>query len=232
MWPDGELPPTGDRLVRRSSGEDAARYIRRLIFDGRLKPGERVPQDEVARALGISRIPVREGLIALERDGWVTIELHRGAFVTPLDEQAVRDHYELYGTVYGFAVQRAIERSPDGLAEKLDELARALGRTDEPGEVHALVLEFHDAVLTAARSPRLRHILRALATLVPGNFFDVVPAAADVVRRGLVGVVRAVKRGDGSRAAEEYQRMMRRQGDLVVTVFRERGVLQEPPAVS
>ncbi len=61
-------------ITRRSSGDEAARFIRRAIFDGTLRPGARVPQDQVAEALGISRIPVREALIALEREGWVTIE--------------------------------------------------------------------------------------------------------------------------------------------------------------
>jgi len=50
------------------------------MFDGTLGPGEKIPQDDVAGVLGISRIPVREALIALEREGRVTIELHRGAF--------------------------------------------------------------------------------------------------------------------------------------------------------
>ena len=218
---------TADRLVRRSSGEDAALYIRRLIFDGRLAPGERVPQDEIARALGISRIPVREALIALERDGWVTIELHRGAFVTALDAQTVHDHYELYGLAYGFAVRRAMERAPAGLSSRLDKTARSVSSTGDAGVVQALVLEFHETVLRAAGSPRVRVILRALAGLVPGNFFELVPAAIDVQRRGLAAIVRAVKRGDGARAASEYERMMRRQGDLVVEVFRARGVIGE-----
>jgi len=85
---------TTEPLARRSSGDHAATYIKRLIFDQHLRPGDRVPQDDVAQALGISRIPVREALIALEREGWITIEMHRGAFVNDLDEQAVRDHYD------------------------------------------------------------------------------------------------------------------------------------------
>src|SRR5881227_2727330 len=100
------------RLARRSSGDEAALLIRRMIFEGELRPGERVPQDDVAAILGISRIPVREALIALEREGWVTIELHRGAFINALDDQAVRDHYELFGLVYGFAARRALARTP------------------------------------------------------------------------------------------------------------------------
>jgi DNA-binding GntR family transcriptional regulator len=73
----------GIDTTRLSSGDQAALYIRRLIFDGDLRPGTRVPQDEIAQTLGVSRIPVREALIALEREGWVTIELHRGALSTP-----------------------------------------------------------------------------------------------------------------------------------------------------
>src|SRR3982074_3512046 len=98
-------------LVRTSSGDGAALYIRRLIFDGELRPGERVPQDEVANALGISRIPIREALIALEREGWGTIEMHRGAYINALDADWVRDNYELFGLIYGFAAQRALARS-------------------------------------------------------------------------------------------------------------------------
>ncbi|HUS60753.1 MAG TPA: GntR family transcriptional regulator, partial [Acidimicrobiales bacterium] len=61
------LPSPVESVRRRSSGAHAADYIRRLIFEGELRQGERVPQDEIADALSLSRIPVREGLIALER---------------------------------------------------------------------------------------------------------------------------------------------------------------------
>src|SRR5438094_8098082 len=112
--------PYDVRLARRSSGEDAATLIRRMIFDGELRPGERVPQDDVAAALGISRIPVREALIALEREGWVTIELHRGAFINALDEGTVRDNYELFGVTYGFAARRAVERGVADLVRRFE----------------------------------------------------------------------------------------------------------------
>src|SRR5437868_8045588 len=211
---------SAQRFVRRSSGNDAALYIRRLIFEGELRPGERVPQDELAQDLGISRIPIREALIALESGGWVTIELHRGAFVTALDEQAVRDHYELYGLVYGFAAKRALARRPEGLGDQLVKLAGAINRTDDPEDLQRLVIEFHAAISAAARSPRINVVLRAMAGLVPGNFFELVPAAVDGERRGLSAIARAIRRGDGERAASEYQRMMRRPGDNVVAVLR------------
>src|SRR5213075_1965678 len=113
-------------IARLSSGDHAEVYIKRLIFDQHLKAGDRVPQDDVASALGISRIPVREALIALEREGWVTIEMHRGAFVNEFDEQTVRDHYTLFGLVYGFATRRALARD-DGTGDLVATLDAVLG---------------------------------------------------------------------------------------------------------
>jgi DNA-binding GntR family transcriptional regulator len=213
---------------RRTSGAEAALYIRRLIFDGLLRPGDRVPQDEVARALGISRIPIREGLIALEREGWVTLELHRGAFINALDARAVQDHYELYGLIYGFAAGRALARSDGSLAGRLGEITSELAVTEDPAEVGRLTLLFHHAVVDAAQSPRIKVALRSLSSLVPGEFFELVPGAIEGEKKGLESIRRAVRRGDGTQAAEAYSRMMRRQGELVVKVFAARGLFGTP----
>jgi DNA-binding GntR family transcriptional regulator len=221
--------PTED-LARRSSGDHAARYIKRLIFDQELRAGDRVPQDDVARALGISRIPVREALIALEREGWVTIEMHRGAFVNELDEQAVRDHYSLFGLVYGFAARRALDR--DGgtgkVATTLEGILADLGSDDDPTEVARATLAFHDAIIEAARSPRITTIMGAMSGLIPGNFFAAVPGSIPVEREGLRAIARAVRKADGDRAAKEYERMMKRHGDLVVALFESRGFFAAP----
>jgi len=215
-------------MVRHSSGERAAQHIRRLVFDGVLRPGARVPQDEVAKALGISRIPVREALIALERDGWVTIELHRGAFIDLLSEQAVRDHYELYGVVYGYAAERALERAGPELVERLETIVADLPVDDDPAQVSRQTLAFHDVVVTGAASPRIDVVLRAMSGMVPGNFFALVPGSIPVERRGLDAILRAMRKHDGSKAAAEYRRMMVKQGDRVVDLFTARGLFDSP----
>ena len=209
---------------RLSSGDHAALHIRRLIFDGELRPGVRVPQDEIAQTLGISRIPVREALIALEREGWVTIEMHRGAFVNAIDADAVRDHYELLGLVHGFAATRALRRDGRALAERLDGIARRLAASGDPVELEDLSTRFLSATVDAAHSPRIKVVLRAMSALVPGQFFAEVPAAAEVQRRGVAAIMRAVRHEDATRVAEEYLRMMRRVGDKVVEVFEARGL--------
>ena len=212
-------------LVRKSSGDHAATYIKRLIFDQHLRAGDRVPQDEVAQALGISRIPVREALIALEREGWITIEMHRGAFVNDFDEQAVRDHYSLFGLVYGFAARRALSRDADagGLAGELDAILAGLGPDDDAAKAGHVALAFHDAVIRHARSPRIQTIMGAMSGLIPGNFFAVVPGAIPVEHRGLHAIAKAVRKASGDGAAKEYEKMMRAHGDLVVALFASRG---------
>jgi DNA-binding GntR family transcriptional regulator len=229
--PAGERPARrprtrpSDRIVRTSSGEHVVRHIRRLIFEGDLKPGMRVPQDEIAEHLGVSRIPVREALIALEREGWVTIELHRGAFINALDERAVHDHYELYGLFFGFAAERALDRSGPELLARLDVLQAQIAATDDPEELSPLFIAFNRAVIEGAASPRIEALLRAMSTLVPGNFFDAVPDSIAVEKAGMRTILRALRRGDGAKAAAEYQRMMRRIGDQVARLFNERGLL-------
>lgn len=222
---DGQRP----RIVRTSSGEQIALHIRRLIFDGILRPGMRVPQDSIAQDLGVSRIPVREALIVLEREGWVTIEMHRGAFINALDAQAVLDHYELFGLIYGFAARRALDRAPGDLIGELHAIVDRFGASEDPDELQRLSIAFHTTIVDAAVSPRINVALRAMSALVPGNFFAEVPDAVDIERRGLRAIERALERGDGERAAAEYARMMRRVGDKVAQLFKQRGLF-EPSA--
>jgi len=181
----------------------------------------------VAQALGLSRIPVREALIALEREGWVTIELHRGAFVNALDEPAVRDHYDLFALVYGFAVRRATARDAARLSRRLAALVEEIEACDDPVPLQRLVLAFHATIVDTAASPKVAVLLRAMSGLVPGNFFALVPGAAAVERAGLAAIARAVAAGDGARASDEYVRMLEQQGSLVVDLFEQRGLFDD-----
>jgi DNA-binding GntR family transcriptional regulator len=212
-----------------SSGEQVRLYVRRLVFDGVLRQGQRVPQDAVAEALGVSRIPVREALIALEREGWITIIPHRGAFVNALDELSVLDQYELYGMFYGFGVRRAVERQGAAVGERLAPIQKRIRTEKDPAELYRLTIEFHKTVIDAADSPRLRSMLRQMTDIVPGNFFEMVPGSATVAREGTAAIVTAIQRDYGELAEKEYGTMMRRQGDLVVELFRTRGMFDPVP---
>ena len=219
--PSPEGAPDGG-LARLSSGEQAAWRIRELIFDGELPRHSRIPQDEIAESLGISRIPLREALIALEREGWVTLELHRGAFVNAFDETTLLDHYEMLGIVYGFAARRAMARTNHELVGDLHGIQEMLRQEEEPGPAGQLVRRFTRRVLEAAQSPRTMVLLRAIPSMIPGDLFTTLPAVVDVERTAVDDVVTAFDARDAEAAARTYERAMRIVGEHVAELFRQR----------
>jgi DNA-binding GntR family transcriptional regulator len=221
-----------EKLVRTPSGEHIASHVRSLIFEGVLRPGMRVPQDAIAQDLGVSRIPVREALIVLEREGWVTNEMHRGAFINALDEPTVHDHYELFGLIYGFAAKRALARASEDLPQQLGDIQLQFAKATTAADHYDLSIAFHSLIVKGAASPRINVALRAMSALVPGNFFEEVPEAVEVESRGLAAITRAMKQRDGEKAAAEYVKMMRNVGNKVTKLFRERSLFEPVEATA
>jgi len=211
-------------MDRRSSGDLVAVHIRSLIFNGELRQGDRMRQDDIARQLGVSRIPVREAIIALDREGWLSVTPHRGAFVQGLDEDALRDHYELEGIVYGLAARRATERARDEELVRLRDAQRKLASVESPDELHEANDAFLRTLLAMARSPRLGSVMRNMSTVVPGNFFELVEGSGAVQKRGTKRIVAAITSRDPDAAAEACTRLLREQGDIVIKLLASRGM--------
>jgi DNA-binding GntR family transcriptional regulator len=218
-------------LVRLTSTQQVADYIRRQIFAGTLAVGARVPQDEIAAKLGVSRVPVREAVIALDREGWVMIQPHRGAYVVGLDENSTRDHYELLGRFYGYGAHRAAERATP---EQIAMLAAAHSRLQAATDAHEfsqLNLEFMRRLVSVAASRRVSATVRLMAvSIVPGDFFAGVPEAVGIHKRHLQFVMKSLEDGDGEGAERELVSMLRQEADLVVALLARRGVTGEPDA--
>ena len=152
---------------RRNLAEDAADHIRAAILSGDLKPGERIDQDAIAERLGVSRLPVREALIALDQEGLVNNIPRRGAFVASLSREDVIDHYQLFGQVAGLAAARAVVRMDDAEVAKLVDLNRRLSNTKDVVEQERLNHEFHRTINTACASQRILSMLGLLSRSLP-----------------------------------------------------------------
>src|SRR6476646_4798159 len=88
--------PDEDAVAANGSASEAvAAYLRSAIFEGRLRPGQRIRQEEVAAASGTSRVPVREALRALEGEGLVQLFRNRGARVARLDYPEFSELYRI-----------------------------------------------------------------------------------------------------------------------------------------
>jgi DNA-binding GntR family transcriptional regulator len=213
------------RLQRRSSGEQVADHLRREIFAGRLAPGDKILQEDVAARLGVSRIPVREALVILENEGRVRMELHRGAFVLPMDAESVRDNSEIYGMIYGFVARRAAERKTPELEQRLQRIAESLVGAERPEDIWGLAEAYLDTILEFGAAPRLARVLRRMRTLAVDNLFDVVPGTLEVTRTGTIALIEAICEGDGDAAEAEQRDMQRRSAEFVVEAFAARGLL-------
>jgi DNA-binding GntR family transcriptional regulator len=205
------------------TGADAvARYVRRLVFDGTLAEGQRLPQDDIADAIGVSRIPVREAIIVLEREGWVYAIPHRGAFVNALDEQAVLDRFMLYGRFYGFAARRAIDRmTPEGLAS-LATFAGHIDKAASPTFFERANIHYLSALVHLADSNRLIAVLRSTTQIVPGNFFAVVPNTMTIQKAGIAELQIAIESGDAAAAEQTFARVENRHALEVIAMMNER----------
>src|SRR5712671_4289262 len=174
-------------LRRRTNGEQVAAFIRRLIISGELRPGERILQEDIAAELGLSRIPVREGLLILDGEGWVRFESNDGTYVSGLTEADVRDHYELRGLVFGAIASYATTAAgPEDLAE-LSLAHRSMREAETVAAFAAANDDFVRKLVALAASPRLSAAIRLTASIIADDFFEVVPARA-IQERGTAAV--------------------------------------------
>lgn len=122
-------------VERRSLTDAVAAQLRAAIESGRLPPGARLVELEIARQLDVSRAPVREALRQLQREGLVANAPGRGNFVLRLTADDIREIYSLRGALETLAVRQVIRLQPaDGL-DRLERLAAALADVgDTPAE--------------------------------------------------------------------------------------------------
>src|SRR5262245_8309178 len=104
--------------------------LREMVLDGRLAPGQRLNEVELAAALGISRGPLREAIQRLASEGLLTTISHHGAYVRKIDGAELRELYEFRVAVETHAVRLAATRVSqadlDGLRLMLDRTAEIL----------------------------------------------------------------------------------------------------------
>lgn len=169
---------------------------------------------------------MREAVIALDREGWVMIQPHRGAFVVGLDENSTRDHYELLGRVYGYGAHRTAERATPEQIAALAAVARKLQAASDPHEFSQLNMEFLRRLVGMAASRRVSATVRLMAvSIVPGDFFVEIPEAIKIHKRHLRAIMKALKAADGETAEREIIAMLREESDLVVALLTERGII-------
>ncbi|MBM3678050.1 MAG: GntR family transcriptional regulator [Actinobacteria bacterium] len=219
--------PSGNTSVTVSEA------VRRAIVEGRVAPGERLKEEELARGLGISRTPVREALLILQAEGLVDAAPNRGATVRAHTADDLEELYELRALLEGYAARRAASRIDDSaiarLAESCERFARLKG-----APIEGIVAEnatFHGLILELADSERLAAMVRSVVQLplVYRSYAYYSPEQTAISLHYHRQITAALARRDAERAELVMKEHVYEARDLLVAHVRT-VVEQEAPA--
>jgi DNA-binding GntR family transcriptional regulator len=218
-------PPAGiDALGASSEGDSVYRLIRDAIIEGRLAPNERLVASDLARRNGTSTNPVREALQLLRGEGFVVFAQNRGARVRPIDENFVRDIYEI-----GVLIEPVLTRWFVGMAtegdiaelERLQDLieennfADPLRHSELDTAFHTVMYQRHYNKHAAELWWKHREILRAV-----GRRFDFTLARRATVMREHRELIQLIRNHDADQAAETIARHVEGSGRHILEQMR------------
>ena len=145
--------------------EQVYEYLRTQMKKGILKPGSFINMDQTSEKLGVSKTPLRDALVQLEMEGFVTILPRRGVVVNPLTLQDIKDYYQIIGALESTAlISSALSlKLPD--IEKMEKLNEAMKDAIEKDDFDAYYeqnLEFHDVYLVLSGNRMLKSTVDTL----------------------------------------------------------------------
>jgi DNA-binding GntR family transcriptional regulator len=170
-WTGLRCPLTGPVVLSDSPVQTAAErvyeQVRHEIIDGTLEPGTRVVEETVAKAAGVSRTPVREALMRLERENLIA-RSDRRMVVRSFSAGEVYDIYDLRAQVESYAARLATERIRGHEIQELTSIQErmvevlATGSSADLGwhkRLAQINQSFHMVIVQAARSAPLERIM-------------------------------------------------------------------------
>lgn len=171
------------RFNDASRGEYVYRQVRDAIQDGVYKQGTRIREEEVARELGVSRTPVREGLRRLESHGLLQFAGGRGLVVASLTKKQIIELYAVMEMLDGSAARFAAQNASTIEIEMARHVLEVFDSVEgDPKRLARLNHEFHDSIYAAAHNEYLQKSLErlwdALAS-VPRTTYEVASRPAN-----------------------------------------------------
>jgi len=223
-------------VERRSLTQQTYEWIKQSIFTGRLRPGERLDIDELARSLGVSRTPVRDAIQRLAFEGLALVTARRGTAVSSLTLEDVAHEYEARKLIEPAIAEAAARCASEQTLEELGEIQTEWERIDPDAvyrrfAVHSryaeLDIRFHAKIAEMLRNPRLDHVVRQLA--IQRHVAPYVFGSAYIGARHRIGehrtILAALERRDGAAARQAMQEHIERSGRELIE-FLEAGPLK------
>lgn len=136
--------------------------IKDAIISGSYAEGAQLKQDDIAKTFGVSKIPIREALVQLESEGFVTSYPGRGMFVSKLSIEDAKELYLLRKACEPVLLEHGIVNANAMMFAKADSFLTALKAEHlSPREWHAFDRDFHSALYSCAGLPRMQQLMRS-----------------------------------------------------------------------
>jgi len=135
--------------------ERVADAMRRAILSGTLAPGSELRQESLAEKFGVSRIPVREALLMLERDGLVIVQPNRRVTVAAMTDDDILDHYRVRALIEGEAAARAAAHDDFSTVQEAERRGELALDSDDLLEFVSASTVFHEAIWELSASAQL-----------------------------------------------------------------------------
>src|SRR5262249_42612845 len=114
------LPP------KRTLTEDVTQQLRDAIFRGHFEPGERLSEEQLARSFGVSRGPIREAFVRLEREGLISSQANRRPVIARLSRRDLEEVYTIRLALERLAMQYAVHAAQASDFEAMEANTRSL----------------------------------------------------------------------------------------------------------
>lgn len=157
----------GKNMKHKTMASAAAEEIRKRILNETYPPGLQLKQDILAREFGMSRIPVREALLILEKEGLIKVLPHRGAIVAELTFDEVEELFNMRMLLEPYLLARSAPHiTADTFAELwvIQNMYRDALDNDDIAEWNDLNKQFHMMLYQHADSPRIASTVQNLLT--------------------------------------------------------------------
>jgi DNA-binding GntR family transcriptional regulator len=226
-----DATPTPPRLRWRKLSDEVAETLRRMILTGELTPGARTTQDELARQLGVSAMPIREALLRLNTEGFVHASPNKSFTITRTTTDDIADIYWMHATLAGELTWRACARQDPELVKILHGLAEACETAHASGDAGAMETtnwRFHREINHAAGAPKLLLMLRASLRFIPEGFYRLVPDWPAASSAGHAEILDAFDRGDAQAAKTAAENHVHQAGALLAEFFTSTGYWTHP----
>jgi len=198
--------------------DEAAAHIRELIVSGQVPPGQLLRLAPLAERVGASVTPVREALLLLAQDGWVTQEPNRGFRVLEITRKDVGDTYLVQSYICGELAARAaagIDSDQISVLRLIDAEINA-HTDDDAGFLERANYNLHDAIYAAAEADRLVWFVRSASRFVPRRFWGMIPGWLEHNRSGHAPVIAALAEHDAEGARKAMSSHIAFAGELLL----------------